>query len=74
VQLQKLHNVITQSTGEKDEVPGYGIKKESLFNIYYGMYTLYDKKNDNIAKQNILNNIIRIEPENKFVKKRQNLT
>jgi len=68
--LKISHKLLVQPTGQAKEVPGYGVRKESLFDIYYAMADLYKKKNNSTAEQDILNRIKRIEPNNGFVKKR----
>jgi len=68
--LIKSHKVLIQRTGKDKEIQGLSIKKESLFDIYYGMVDLYHKKNNSTAERDILNRIKQIEPNNGFVKKR----
>ena len=68
--LKVSHKMLVQPTGQAKEVKGYGVKKEQLFDIYYGMANLYKMKNNSTAEQDILNRIKRIEPTNGFVKKR----
>jgi len=68
--LKTSHKLLVQPTGQAKEVSGFGVKKEVLFDIYYGMADLYKKKSDNAAEHDILNRIKRIEPTNGFVKKR----
>ena len=68
--LIKSHRLLTQRTGKAKEVQGFSIKKESLFDIYYGMADLYKRKNNSAAERDILNKIKQIDPNNRFVKKR----
>jgi len=68
--VKVLYKQLTQPTGQAKEVKGFGVKKEPLFDIYYGMADLYKKKNNSAAERDILNQIKRIDPNNGFVKKR----
>jgi len=68
--LQKSHKLLLQPTGKANEVQGFGVNKEQLFDLYYAMSDLYKKKNNTAAEREILNRIKLIEPKNDFVKKR----
>jgi hypothetical protein len=68
--LKISHKLLVQPTGKAKEVPGFGVSKEQLFDLYYAMANLYKKKNDSVSETDILNKIKRIEPSNRFVKKR----
>lgn len=68
--LKTSHKLLVQPTGQAKEVPGFGVKKEPLFDIYYAMADLYKKRNNSPAERDILDRIKRIEPGNGFVKKR----
>jgi hypothetical protein len=68
--LLKSHKMLVQPTGKAKEVPGFGVAKEQLFDLYYAMADLYKKKNNSISEHDILNRIKHIDPKNSFVKKR----
>lgn len=68
--LKKNHKLLLQPSGKPNEVKGFGVNKEQLFDLYYGMAELYKKRNNSPAERDILNRIKQIDPNNAFVKKR----
>jgi hypothetical protein len=68
--LQKSHKLLVQPTGKANEVPGFGVNKEQLFDLYYAMANLYRMRNNMAAEREMLNRIVLIDPENNFAKKR----
>lgn len=68
--LLKSHKLLVQPTGKAKEVTGFGVNKEQLFDLYYGMAELYKRENNSLAERDILNKIKKIDLNNGFVKKR----
>lgn len=68
--LQKSHKLLVQPTGKANEVKGFGVNKEQLFDLYYAVADLYKRKNNSAAERDILSRIKQIDPDNGFVKKR----
>ncbi|MDD2799356.1 MAG: hypothetical protein PHV20_12260 [Bacteroidales bacterium] len=69
--LKSCRQRLTQPTGDKGNTPGFGVKKEVLFDIYYGLADLYHKKRDKASERTILREIKKQDPSNAFVKKRK---
>ncbi len=68
--LKASYILLKEPTGKPNEVPGFGVKKETLFDIYYAMANLYRINKNKSAEFNMLSKIKRIDPNNDFVKKR----
>ncbi|MFZ4454996.1 MAG: tetratricopeptide repeat protein [Bacteroidales bacterium] len=69
--LKSCRQRLAQATGDKGNAPGFGVKKEVLFDIYYGLADLYHKKGDRAGERTILREIKKQDPNNAFVKKRK---
>lgn len=69
--LKSYRQRIAQPTGDKSNAPGYGVKKEVVFDIYYGLADLYSRKGDKLGERSILREIKKLDPKNAFVKKRK---
>jgi predicted Zn-dependent protease len=68
--LQKGNILIKLPTGKTKAVESYGLNKEELFDIYYAMVKLYEKNGNGGAKNQLLNTILEIDPNNRFAQKR----
>jgi len=68
--LIKLHKQLIQPTGKANGVLGFGVNKEQLFDLYYAMAELYKMNNNSLFEREILSRIKKIDPSNRFVKKR----
>lgn len=68
--LRKTRTIIERNNGYEKEAQRFGLNKENFLDIYYGMFELYELKNDSTYKKEVLTLIQKIDPQNEFAQKR----
>lgn len=68
--LTQLKLKVEKNGGYSVENKGYGINKENYLDIHYGLFETYKAMKNSKSKKEVLNTIIKIDPNNTFALKR----
>jgi len=67
--LRLCHKTLREPNENPKNVSGFGVRKEILFDVYYGLADVYRLQKNSLAEKEILIKIKRIDPNCSYLKK-----